>query len=231
MNVLIVEDNPISATVLEHTLDKHGYDTITAHDGEQALTCLESHPEIDLVITDIVMPNADGVELVRRIKERDEWNDIPILVCTSLRPESANHRLAGQGSKYLFKPIIASTLIQKVNEAFAQKRQILQDPELTRSQIGIDCEAFAEVMDKFSQTVSDAIVRLEKQGEDASQEPMDLKELLEGAKLIRAERLSEILTSLEQCSTGQKLEMFRSKRTLLLRQLKAMQYHLELYTR
>jgi len=60
---------------------------------------------------------------------------------------------------------------------------------------------------------------------------MDLKDLLEGAKLIRAERLSEILTSLEQCSNGQKPEMFRSKRPLLLRQLNAMQYHLELYTR
>ncbi len=230
MNVLIVEDNQISAAVLEHTLDKHGYDTITVNDGEQALTCLESHPEIDLVITDIVMPNADGVELVRRIKERDEWNDIPILVCTSLRPESANHRLAGQESKYLFKPIVASTLIQKVNEAFAQKRQILQDPELTMSQIGIDSEAIAEVLDKFSQAVSAVIVRLEKQV-DAAQEPMDLKELLEGAKLIRAERLSEILTSLERCSEAEKLEMFRSKRPILLRQLKAMQYHLEVYTR
>ena len=230
MNVLIVEDNQISAAVLEHTLDKHGYDTITVNDGEQALTCLESHPEIDLVITDIVMPNADGVELVRRIKERDEWNDIPILVCTSLRPESANHRLAGQESKYLFKPIVASTLIQKVNEAFAQKRQILQDPELTMSQIGIDSEAIAEVLDKFSQAVSAVIVRLEKQV-DAAQEPMDLKELLEGAKLIRAERLSEILTSLERCSEREKLEMFRSKRPILLRQLKAMQYHLEVYTR
>ena len=230
MNVLIVEDNQISAAVLEHTLDKHGYDTITVHDGEEALTCLESHPEIDLVITDIVMPNADGVELVRRIKERDEWNDIPILVCTSLRPESANHRLAGQESKYLYKPIVASTLIEKVNEAFAQKRQILQDPELTMSQIGIDSDAIAEVLDKFSQAVSAAIVRLEKQV-DAAQEPMDLKDLLEGAKLIRAERLSEILTSLERCSEGEKLELFHSKRPFLLRQLKAMQYHLEVYTR
>ncbi len=230
MNVLIVEDNQISAAVLEHTLDKHGYDTITVHDGEEALTCLESHPEIDLVITDIVMPNADGVELVRRIKERDEWHDIPILVCTSLRPESANHRLPGQESKYLFKPIVASTLIQKVSEAFAQKRQILQDPELTMSQIGIDSDAIAEVLDKFSQAVSAAIVRLEKQV-DAAQEPMDLKDLLEGAKLIRAERLSEILTSLERCSEGEKLELFRSKRPFLLRQLKAMQYHLEVYIR
>ncbi len=60
---------------------------------------------------------------------------------------------------------------------------------------------------------------------------MDLKDLLEGAKLIRAERLSEMLTSLERCSDGEKLEMFRSKRPFLLRQLKAMQYHLEVYTR
>jgi len=230
MNVLIVEDNPISATVLEHTLDKQGYETITAHDGEQAITCLESHPEIELVITDIMMPNADGVELVRRIKERDDWNEIPILVCTSLRPEYVNHRLTGQGWKYLFKPIRANSLIQKVNEAFAQNRKILHEPELTMSQIGIDSKAFVEVLDKFSQAVSDTIIRLEQQVEDTSQEPMDLQDLLEGAKLIRAERLTDILTSLEHCPNGRKREMFRSKRPLLLRQLKAMQYHLKLYT-
>jgi two-component system, sensor histidine kinase ChiS len=223
MNVLIVEDNPISSTVLEHTLDKHGYETITTHDGEEALTCLESHPEIELVITDIVMPNADGVELVRRIKERDEWNEIPILVCTSLRPETIHQRLAGQGWKYLIKPIRANSLMQKVTEAFAQKRQILQEPELTMSQIGIDPKAFAEVLDKFSQLVSNSIVRVEQQVA-AAQEPIDLKDLLEGAKLIRAERLSDLLTSLEQCPNGRKLELFRSKCPLLLRELKALQY-------
>jgi len=230
MNVLIVEDNPISAKVLEHTLDKHGFDTITVHDGEQALTCLESHPEIELVITDMMMPNADGFELVRKIKERDEWNEIPILVCTSLKIESVNQRLAEQGWKYLFKPIRADSLIQKANEAFAQNRKILQDPELTMSQIGIDSKAFAEVLDKFSKAVSDTIIRLEQQVEDASQEPMDLKNLLEGAKLIRAERLTDILTSLENCPNGRKREMFRSTCPSLLRQLKATQYHLDLYT-
>src|SRR5262245_37534452 len=84
MNVLIVEDNAISATVLEHTLDKHGYETLTASDGDEALSFLESHPEIELVITDLVMPKTDGVELVSKIKERAEWNSIPILVCTSM---------------------------------------------------------------------------------------------------------------------------------------------------
>ena len=55
---------PISSRVLEHTLDKHGYETLTARDGEQALEHLESHPEIEIVITDIMMPKTDGVELV-----------------------------------------------------------------------------------------------------------------------------------------------------------------------
>jgi CheY-like chemotaxis protein len=229
MNVLIVEDNPISATVLEHTLDKHGYETITAHDGEQALTYLESHPEIELVITDLMMPKTDGVELVRRIKERDEWNTIPILVCTSMRPENANHRLTGQGWKFGLKPIKADSLIQKVNEVFAQKRKVLQDTDITMAQIGIDSSAFAEVVEKFSETVNETVIRLERHAEDAAQEPPDLKDLLEGAKLVRAERLMDILTSLELCPGGRKREMIGPTVPVLLRELKAMQYHLKLF--
>jgi CheY-like chemotaxis protein len=229
MNVLIVEDNPLSATVIEHTLDRHGYETITAHDGEQALMHLESHPEIELVITDLVMPKTDGVELVRRIKERNEWSTIPILVCTSMRPENANHRLAGHGWKYVLKPIKADSLIQKVKETFAQQRKILQDPDLTMEQIGIDSTAFSEVMDKFSVTVAEAIHRLERQDEDASQEPPDLKDLLEGARLVRAERIVDILTNLERCPGGRRREMIRSTSPVLLRELKAMQYHLKLF--
>ena len=230
MNVLIVEDNVISATVLEHTLDKHGYETLTANDGDQALAYLESHPEIELVITDLVMPNTDGIELVRKIKERDEWHAIPILVCTSMRPENALHQLTGQGWKYVLKPIKADSLIQKVNEAFAQQRKVLQEPELTRTQIGIDAEAFAEVVDKFAETVTQIITRLEQQSEDGIQEPADLKDLLEGAKLIRAERLTDLLTSIEHCPNGRKQEVIRSSRPVLLRELKAMQYQLKLYT-
>jgi CheY-like chemotaxis protein len=230
MNVLIVEDNLISATVLEHTLDKHGCETLTANDGDQALAYLESHPEIDLIITDLVMPNTDGIELVRKIKERDEWHAIPILVCTSMRPENANHRLTGQGWKYVLKPIKADSLIQKVNEAFAQQRKVLQDPELTMEQIGIDADAFAEVVDRFAETVNQTINRLEQQTEDGLQEPVDLKDLFEGAKLVRAERLTDLLYSIEHCPDGRKPEMIRSSRPVLLRELRAMQYQLKLYT-
>lgn len=230
MNILIVEDNPISATVLEHTLDKHGYETLTAHNGDEALGYLESHAEIELIITDLVMPNTDGVELVRRIKERKEWNAIPILVCTSMQPENANQRLPGQGWNYVLKPIKAESLLQKVAEATAQQRKVLQDPAITMTQIGIDPEAFDEVVEKFSETVNEKIIRLEQQANKDSVEPVDLKDLLEGAKLVRAERLTEVLTSLESDWDGQHQEVIRSSAPLLLRELKAMRYQLNLYT-
>jgi CheY-like chemotaxis protein len=230
MNVLIVEDNAISATVLEHTLDKHGYETLTANDGDQALSYLEAHPEIDLVITDLVMPKVDGIELVRKIKERVEWSAIPILVCTSMRPENANQRLNGGGWNYVLKPIKVDALIQKVSEAFAQQRKVLQDPELTMAQIGIDARAFAEVVDKFSETVDRTLTRLEQQSEIGSPEEVDLKDLLEGAKLVRAERLTDLLTRIEHCPSGRKQEMIRTICPSLLRELKAMQYQLKIYT-
>jgi len=107
---------------------------------------------------------------------------------------------------------------------------VLQDPAITMTQIGIDPEAFDEVVDKFSETVNEKIIRLEQQADKDSVEPLDLKDLLEGAKLVRAERLTEVLTSLENSWDGRHQEMIRSSAPLLLRELKAMQYHLNLYT-
>ncbi len=106
-------------------------ETLTAHDGDQALELLESHPEIELLITDIMMPKTNGVELVRKIKQRYEWNELPILVCTSLKPTSINNAIPMQGWKYLFKPIKADSLIRMVKEAVSQQRAVLQNPDQT----------------------------------------------------------------------------------------------------
>jgi len=176
------------------------------------------------------MPNTDGIELVRRMKARKEWNAIPVLVCTSMPPENANQRLNGHGWKYVIKPINAASLIQKVNESIAQQAMVLQDPAITMSQIGIDPGAFAEVVEKFAETVNEKIVRLEQQADNVSADAVDLKDLLEGAKLVRAERLAQVLTSLENNWDERHQEVVRSNAPLLLRELKVMQYHLNLYS-
>ena len=230
MNVLIVEDNPVSSRVLEHMLDKHGYETLTAHDGEQALEYLESHPEIELVITDLVMPKTDGFELVRIMKERPEWSELPILVCTSQNPVNAKDRRFTEGLKYVIKPIRADTLLQKVKEASAAKRKVLQDPDNTMSLIGMDSPAFLEIIDEFSKIVGIKISQLEQQIKESSDAPLDLQDLVEGAKLLRAERVTDILSRLTSSSAKKNPDLIRSMYPVLLRELKATQHYLTLYS-
>jgi CheY-like chemotaxis protein len=230
MNVLIVEDNPISAKVLEHTLDKYGYETLTAHDGDQALEYLESHPEIQLLITDIMMPKTNGVELVRKIKERYEWSELPILVCTSLKATSINNAIPMQGWKYLFKPIKADSLMQMVKEAISQQRAVLQKPDQTMAQIGMDSQAFLEILDEFLKVVKDKIALLEERIKQQSDDPLDLQHLMEGAKLVRADRVTDVLERLNRVGAGTKRESIHSMYPLLLRELKSMQHYLTLYS-
>lgn len=230
MNVLIVEDNPISAKVLEYALDKHGYDTLTARDGEEALEYLESHAEIDLVITDLVMPKTDGAELVRTIKERPEWNNLPVLVCTSMRPESVNHLLHSQGGRYIFKPIRADKLMQLVKEAFAQQRPVMQDLDQTMSQIGIESQAFFAILDESLKVVRDKISLLEQHLKESSAAPFDLRDLSEGARLLRAERVMEVLNRLDKSAAGKTPQMVGSMYSVLLRELKALEHCLTIYT-
>ena len=59
MSILIVEDDKISAKILEVNLKKWNYQTIMARNGKEALECLSRVPEIELVIADIMMPEID----------------------------------------------------------------------------------------------------------------------------------------------------------------------------
>jgi CheY-like chemotaxis protein len=230
MNVLVVEDNPISAKVMQHTLDKHGYEILTARDGQEALEYLESHAEIDLVITDLMMPKTDGTELIRTIRERPEWSNIPVLVCTSKRPESVNNEIQIPGGRFLFKPIRTDRLIQQVKEAFAQQRPVMQDPDHTRSQIGMESQAFCEILDESLKVVRDKITLLEHHLKEASVDPLDLRDLSEGAALLRAERIMEILNRLDKSPVEKTPGMLRSTYAMLLRELKALEHCLMVFS-
>ena len=67
--VLAVDDDPILLQVLTAYFDKHGMSTLTAHNGAAAIAELGDHPEIDLIITDLHMPDTDGIEFLERLKQ------------------------------------------------------------------------------------------------------------------------------------------------------------------
>lgn len=222
MTVLIVEDNLISAKVLAHTLGKGGYKTMTAKDGKQGLECLESHPDVELIITDMLMPRIDGAQFIRKLRERNEWIDIPVLVCTSLTTSAVNKLIPEHNWKFMMKPIRGETLISNVKELLASRIPVLQNPLETMRKMGLEPEAFFTVAGQFLKLVKDKIDLLEDHIRRESNDEIELKSLREGAALLRAERVTHILDRLPQDIDGMTEEAERFIFCVLLRELKAL---------
>lgn len=77
--ILIVDDEVDVVEVVEMLLETEGYKVLKAYNGKEALDMLETVVP-DLVILDIMMPEIDGVEVCRRMRDMDEMSDIPIVM-------------------------------------------------------------------------------------------------------------------------------------------------------
>lgn len=89
--ILLVEDERALRKVMELVLQGEGYDVMTANNGREALALLaQSRP--DLIISDFVMPEMDGGELVRRVRADTRLSDTPILLMSSAFPAELPER-------------------------------------------------------------------------------------------------------------------------------------------
>ncbi|MGH7270278.1 MAG: response regulator, partial [Polyangiaceae bacterium] len=121
--LLLVDADPRSVRVLEVSLKKAGYSVTTATDGLDALAKIESLTP-DLVLTDTRLPKLDGYTLVRKLKERFEWSQIPIVFLTSQKSVEDKIRGLELGVEdYLTKPIFVRELIARVNLLLARRTQ------------------------------------------------------------------------------------------------------------
>lgn len=107
LNILIVDDSMLMRTALKRTIDMAGIETadITeAGNGVEALEILEKSP-VDLILTDLNMPEMNGFELVKCLKENPEYANIPVIVVTTESSTVRIEDLEAEGIKeYLHKP-------------------------------------------------------------------------------------------------------------------------------
>jgi two-component system cell cycle response regulator DivK len=103
--VLIVEDDPRNMKLIRDLLQRHGYATLEAGNGEEGVNlAIEKRP--DLILMDIQMPVMDGLEATRIIKANAMTKDIPIVALTSYAMREDEDRLIQAGCDgYLAKPI------------------------------------------------------------------------------------------------------------------------------
>jgi len=115
--VLVVEDEDMVRNVAERALSRHGYTVLTAAHGEEALELLAQHAEIDLLISDVVMPTMDGPTLVRHARER--FPTLPILFMSGYAEEQLRKSIDLDHVSFLPKPFSVKQLAEAARDALA----------------------------------------------------------------------------------------------------------------
>src|SRR5688572_27996577 len=116
--ILVVEDDDVSRELMRMALERHGYIVATAEVGMSGYELAVSfHP--DLIITDIHMPAADGVHLVRRVRDTTDIAATPILVTTGYGTGAATLSLSQGADAYEPKPINPARLFETVERLLA----------------------------------------------------------------------------------------------------------------
>lgn len=119
-SILMVEDDPVVARLIQFRLEREGYLVRHAADGAQALAEFDKGPVSDLVMLDIMMPYHSGFELLANLRERENWRDVPVLMLSSMGGEEDVVRgLDGGASDYLVKPFRPAELVARVRKALS----------------------------------------------------------------------------------------------------------------
>jgi len=112
--VLIVDDSPTEQHVIAAALEKHGFQTVTASDGEEAISIAESRNP-DLILMDIVMPGMNGFQATRQLSKNPTTAAIPVVMVTTKDQETDKVWGLRQGAvEYLMKPIDDAALVAAV---------------------------------------------------------------------------------------------------------------------
>ncbi|WP_139793701.1 response regulator [Reichenbachiella faecimaris] len=118
--LLIVEDHPEVREFIQNIVEKK-YNVLTAPNGQKALKVLDKE-EVDLIITDLMMPWFDGFELLEKLKESDKLRKIPALVLSARTSEEDKTKVLSQGvNDFLCKPFNPEELLKRIENLLNRK--------------------------------------------------------------------------------------------------------------
>ena len=190
MAILIVEDNPMSARLMEHSLKKLNYQTLIASNGKEALDILAENTSINLVVTDVMMPEMDGLELVEKIKNSSDCAHVPVIVCTVLRDQDSIKRAATLGCKhYLVKPYQINDLRTKVTECLRQGKIFMKSKAEVMAQYRLNEDNYAEIKNAFLQVLEEYLAFFKQKQESDEEKDLDHENIHECAVLFGTEQL------------------------------------------
>src|SRR6266852_6238381 len=120
-HILVVDDNPVNVDILRTRLAVHGYEILTAADGEEALVVARAK-QPDLILLDVMMPKMDGIQVCRELRADSSLPFMPIILVTA-KTDSKDvvAGLKAGGDEYLTKPVDQAALVARVQSMLRVK--------------------------------------------------------------------------------------------------------------
>lgn len=228
MSILIVEDNPVNATLLETILEKNGYHTLVAHSAKDALEAFPGIHDLQLIITDLGLPEMNGLEFIATVKKMVEVKDVPIIVVSTQSDISTVTKASSlQCSEFLVKPIERKQLLARVETLLRSHRPILQSMQYVMNHLGIEREEYDSLVNTFAaqlgKVMSVLVLEQGESGESISDNLAQLlKEITESANVLGAERFLRLYAGLK---AGPSIE--RARCSAVLRSLQELDEELK----
>jgi two-component system KDP operon response regulator KdpE len=146
--VLVVDDEPQIVRALKVVLREAGFEAVPAETASQALDLAAVRPP-DAAIVDLVLPDGDGVEVTRRLRE---WSEMPILVLSAVGEEDQKVRALEAGADdYITKPFGARELVARLQAALRRTAPAQEEPTIVAE--GLEIDLAARIVRRDSQPI------------------------------------------------------------------------------
>jgi CheY-like chemotaxis protein len=120
--VLVIEDEPSLAKFLRQFLEIEGFAAVTAANRDEIVTQLRRTPPPDLVLLDVMLPDVDGFNVLRKMREHPALRDVPVLMLTAKATrESVLKGLAGGANGYITKPFQPENLMAAIRTVLGRR--------------------------------------------------------------------------------------------------------------
>jgi CheY-like chemotaxis protein len=139
MAIIVVDDEPVSRGLMGATLRKHNFEVVELGSGKEAIDFLQGHGSASMIVSDVMMPDMDGFDMLRFLKADERFKRIPVILVTALNDtESVLKGVELGAADYVTKPISGTILVAKVKKVMSPERPrvvVVESETATRTAI------------------------------------------------------------------------------------------------
>jgi len=197
VKILNTDDNGENLYLIEALFRGHGHEVVSVHNGQEALEAARAN-RFDVIVSDLLMPQMDGFQLIRELREDPQLSDIPIVIYTATYTDAKDEILVYRlgADRFLIKPADSEDLLRVVEEAIRVRGSVAARFRARVRKPGDEVSALEEHNARL-------IVKLEKKMQDLEQVNQALQEDIQARKqaeteLRRINRTSRMLSECDQ---------------------------------